>query len=367
MPDTKSPPDDAAQRRRTVALVGVLAGSLCAILLAGLGILAGLNENAARALLPWWDDAAAARENGPALAGTPPLPVPPPSDPAALEPVTTEQAVLANAEIPFSIRPNFAAGRFVVAGEATSDRERAIGCLTAANFYEAAGEGVDGMRAVAQVVLNRVRHPAFPKSVCGVVFEGSERRTGCQFSFTCDGSLARQPSPTGWLRARAVALAALAGMVDVRVGLATHYHTRWVLPYWAKTLDKNAVVGSHIFYRWRNGWGSPSAFRGAYARAEPAPPWTAPTTGDAAAAAVTMSDEAVLSSLTPLAVPLGSRPAIGVGAAPGNAAPGQTVAEGDRWVIGAPPPRRAPTTSPQPAPTSTATPAPRAPATPTRK
>ena len=69
--------------------------------------------------------------------------------------------------------------------------ERSLQCLTEAVYYEARSESEEGQRAVAQVVLNRVRHPAYPNSVCGVVYQGSERVTGCQFSFTCDGALGR--------------------------------------------------------------------------------------------------------------------------------------------------------------------------------
>ncbi|MFD1958893.1 cell wall hydrolase [Novosphingobium panipatense] len=85
-------------------------------------------------------------------------------------------------------------------------------------------------------MLNRVAHPAYPGTVCGVVYQGSERSTGCQFSFTCDGSLARRPQPMFWERARAVARAALAGYVYAPAGLATHYHTVQVRPYWAPSL-----------------------------------------------------------------------------------------------------------------------------------
>ncbi|MDZ7587989.1 MAG: cell wall hydrolase [Parasphingorhabdus sp.] len=86
-------------------------------------------------------------------------------------------------------------------------------CLTQAVYYEAASEPDAGQRAVAQVVLNRVRHPAYPRTVCGVVYQGSERRTGCQFTFTCDGSLRRTPSAFFWERARRVAADALAGRI----------------------------------------------------------------------------------------------------------------------------------------------------------
>jgi hypothetical protein len=105
--------------------------------------------------------------------------------------------------------------------------------------------------------------------VCGVVYEGSTRQTGCQFTFTCDGSLYRQPDLAGWRRAYKIAEAALSGSVYAPVGYATHYHANYVVPYWASTLAKNAVVGAHIFYRWTGGWGQPAAFTEAYAGREP--------------------------------------------------------------------------------------------------
>ncbi len=112
---------------------------------------------------------------------------------------------------------------------------RAAECLAQAVWYEAASESEAGQRAVAQVVLNRVAHPSWPSSVCGVVYQGSERSTGCQFTFTCDGSLARRPSGLSWARAQRIAADALAGSVYAPVGHATHYHTLWVNPYWAST------------------------------------------------------------------------------------------------------------------------------------
>jgi spore germination cell wall hydrolase CwlJ-like protein len=130
-----------------------------------------------------------------------------------------------------------------------AERERAEDCLTAAIYYEAANEPTAGQEAVAQVILNRMRHPAYPKSVCGVVYQGSERRTGCQFTFTCDGSLSRRPSASGWARAGAVAKRALSGHVADEVSSATHYHTRWISPYWSPSLIRLGEVGAHVFYR----------------------------------------------------------------------------------------------------------------------
>jgi hypothetical protein len=148
------------------------------------------------------------------------------------------------------------------------DRERALTCLTQAIYYEAAREPEVGQAAVAQVVLNRLRHPAYPKSICGVVYQGAARATGCQFTFTCDGALRWAPEPTLWRRARQVAERALAGYVDKQVGSATHYHADYVAPYWAPTLVKMTQVGQHIFYRWTGPWGEPPAFTGRYAGGE---------------------------------------------------------------------------------------------------
>ncbi len=151
------------------------------------------------------------------------------------------------------------------------DKARALDCLAKAVYYEAASESEGGQRAVAQVVLNRVAHPAYPKTVCGVVFQGSQRRTGCQFTFTCDGSLNRKPSATSWARAQAVARRALAGEVYAPVGLATHYHTTWVNPYWAPSLAHIGTIGAHRFYRWPGKAGQPQSFTDFYAGGEPLP------------------------------------------------------------------------------------------------
>ena len=148
---------------------------------------------------------------------------------------------------------------------------RALKCLTDAIYYEAANEPDAGQRAVAQVILNRLRHPTYPTSVCGVIYQGSERRTGCQFSYSCDGSMARTPSRFYWNRARRVAEDALAGKVYAPVGTATHYHTTEVNPYWAPSLDFIGTVGAHRFYRWKGSAGRPSAFFKRYAGREPFP------------------------------------------------------------------------------------------------
>ncbi len=180
-----------------------------------------------------------------------------------------DQARRWNAANPIATGSNPAAKPFKLNAEGVLDETRAVDCMTAAIYYEAGFESLEGQRAVAQVVLNRMRHPAFPKSVCGVVFQGAERAGGgCQFTFTCDGALARKPDEVVWARARKVAEAALGGFVMKKVGEATHYHAEYVAPYWSPTLVKLAVVGQHIFYRWTGTWGTPPAFGGRYAGGE---------------------------------------------------------------------------------------------------
>lgn len=169
------------------------------------------------------------------------------------------------------------------------DAARAIECLTAAVYYEARSQNDDGQRAVAQVVLNRVRDRAFPDSVCGVVYQGSTRRTGCQFSFTCDGSMAFRRDPASWAHARDIAVAALSGQVYAPVGSATFYHANYVLPWWASSMDRIATVGAHIFYRWRGGLEGALANSQNYSGLEPSvtgrtTPWPGSDGGTALAA-----------------------------------------------------------------------------------
>mgnify|MGYP001807189047 CR=1 FL=1 len=182
----------------------------------------------------------------------------PPVEPVEFAAIAPEDARSINAAVPFVDGPIPPARPFRFVG-GQDDFARATDCLAAAVYYEA-GDDATGERAVAQVVLNRLRHPAFPKTVCGVVFQGSERTTGCQFTFTCDGALVRSPSPPAWTRAREIAERALRGDVYKPVGLATHYHTDWVVPYWSASLDKIAEVHTHLFFRWTGWWGTPPAF-----------------------------------------------------------------------------------------------------------
>ncbi|HEX6859944.1 MAG TPA: cell wall hydrolase [Caulobacteraceae bacterium] len=154
---------------------------------------------------------------------------------------------------------------FVLPVTNTAERDQAVDCLADAIYYEAGFEPLDGQRAVAQVIVNRVRDRNFPNSVCGVVFQGFQRKTGCQFSFVCDGSMKRRPPrPEQEAFAQLIAAQALSGYVEKEVGTATHYHTDYVSPYWAPSLKKVNKVGTHIFYSWRGAAGEPPALRDPY-------------------------------------------------------------------------------------------------------
>ena len=152
--------------------------------------------------------------------------------------------------------------RFAAVARGTSDLQ----CLTEAVYFEARGEPDRGQQAVAQVVLNRVRHPAFPKTICAVVHQRSA--AGCQFSFAC----APQPAAldeTAWTRARDVAKGALHGAVMLDVGDATHFESVRAMAF--AGLLKVARIGEHVFYRFGGHDGGAGMFR-----QTPAPSTVAP-------------------------------------------------------------------------------------------
>lgn len=199
---------------------------------------------------------------------------------------------------------------FSMAGASGIDRGRALQCLASAIYYEAASQSDDGQRAVAQVVLNRVMHPAFPDTVCGVVYQGSERATGCQFSFACDGAMARPPMRAAWDKAVGIAAAALGGYVFAPVGLATHYHTYAVTPAWNRDLIMTDAIGAHFFHRWAGYWGTPAAFNQVYRGGEPLPgPHPRPATPEGFDPAMTLADAASAATVpTDRAAPAATKP-----------------------------------------------------------
>ena len=245
----------------------------------------------------------------------------------ALRPLSSDAAQAWNESTPLSGAVNPAAAAFLLPLTSMTDYQRSVQCMTMAIYYEAGNEPTEGERAVAQVVLNRLRHPVYPKTVCGVIFEGASRKTGCQFTFACDGSMARTPNAASWRRAEMVATAALAGYVYEPVGMATHYHANYVVPYWAATLDKVATLGAHIFYRWNGRGGLPQAFVGRYAGKEPAL--------DFLSAAVT-APEPVATPAKPMIVSAVDRPVIATTAAPARSAAArapEAVSLEQRWIV----------------------------------
>ena len=245
----------------------------------------------------------------------------PPADPVPAAAPTLGLAALfgnpayaANAAIPVAGGLNPTAPAFVFRAGTTLDGLRSLDCLAQAVYYEARSESEDGQRAVAQVVLNRVRHPAWPNSVCGVVYQGPMRAGGgCQFTFTCDGSLARRPDGVNWGRARAIAAEALAGRIYAGVGTSTHYHTSAVFPAWAPRLVKTAVIGAHNFYRLPGLGGAPGAFVANYTGSEPLPrpsmmlARAAPATVDFGALAAATPAQVRAAAIMPSDIPQDSR------------------------------------------------------------
>jgi hypothetical protein len=263
------------------------------------------------------------------------IPMPTPID-AAGNAIPAPAAPQQMPATPFSIPSRFdtgpAAAPYVFKGKTAADTLRAAICLTSAIYYEAASESDDGQRAVAQVILNRVRHPAWPSTVCGVIYQGSDM-PGCQFSYACDGSMARVPSREGWARASRVARAALAGYVHAPVGLATFYHTPAVNPTWNRSLIISAVIGNHIFYRMPGTRGAETAFYERYAGGEPYPgplprrtPW--PTPAAPGASPVPVPTNAAAMPTAPYPTYQAAPPVASTSAAP----PTRRVGEDNRYV-----------------------------------
>ena len=138
--------------------------------------------------------------------------------------------------------------------EAFSAREQQ--CLASGIYFEARGESARGQAAVAQVILNRVRNPAYPDTICGVVYQNKDWRNRCQFSFACDRIRDRIRSQHHWKMAREIAMAVTAGKIWLeQVGSSTHYHAVYVRPSWARTMKKVGRIGLHVFYRtYGGGW-----------------------------------------------------------------------------------------------------------------
>ncbi len=248
-------------RRRFVIRLAALRWEMVGLGLVGLAVLVALSVTLAATMR-------GQAEATPTIS----MPIQPARAAALLEATSGEQALelrasgeaaeQINAALPIGPGPVQAAAAFAAPTGGTA-YDRALTCLTQAVYYEAGFEPPAGRRAVAQVILNRMRHPAYPKSICGVVYQRNATPI-CQFTFVCDGALNRAAAAGPWAEARKVAAAALSGYVEVSVGQATHYHATYVAPYWAPKLHKISHIGAHIFYRWPGSWGLRGAFTGRY-------------------------------------------------------------------------------------------------------
>jgi len=160
-----------------------------------------------------------------------------------------QRVTVATSDLTVSVKPQLA-----------SVKMQEAKCLAEAIYYEARSQSYAGQKAVAEVVQNRVKSKHYPNSICGVVYEGSERVTGCQFSFTCDGSMDKAPRGRHWEKSQSIAKLSIMGGYTKFMGRATHYHTHEVNPPWAKNLHSLGDVGDHTFYRfrWRERKATPS-------------------------------------------------------------------------------------------------------------
>ena len=138
-------------------------------------------------------------------------------------------------------------------GESQAEFEqRERRCLATAIYFEARGEPMRGQVAVAQVILNRVRSPIFPETICGVVYQGQMQK-GCQFSFACDGHTDNPRNNDQWALAQDIAKQITAGELWLpEVGYSTFYHANYVNPRWAGSMSMIDKIGRHIFYKKRN-------------------------------------------------------------------------------------------------------------------
>jgi spore germination cell wall hydrolase CwlJ-like protein len=181
--------------------------------------------------------------------------VPAPNPATRLEPSRNETIAPKGEVTGEEHRPQSPAERLSLIGAARARHEK---CLADAIYFEARGESVRGQMAVAQVVINRVFSGYYPNNVCGVVYQNAHRRFRCQFTFACDGLPERINEPIAWERAKHIARDALDGNFWLNdVGKATHYHARWVHPWWVHEMRRLDRIGVHTFYRPRN-WGDGS-------------------------------------------------------------------------------------------------------------
>lgn len=138
----------------------------------------------------------------------------------------------------------------------TAEDRQQINCLARNMYFEAATQGQIGMKAVGDVVFNRLANGLYPGAICEVIFEGPRDATGnllkdrCQFSWACNGQSHDVRDRQRWAMAYEVALKQYIyreKMPDLTDG-ALRYHATYVSPKW-KGYIETAKIGLHIFYK----------------------------------------------------------------------------------------------------------------------
>lgn len=125
-------------------------------------------------------------------------------------------------------------------------------CMAENIYYEASTQSYVGKLAIGLVVLNRLKSPKYPDTICGVIFEGSQNihTSTCQFSWSCNPRSAINTNSIAWHQSLKIATELLAkneSIIDITEG-ATFYHAAYVNPPWAKTLNHVVQIDQHIFY-----------------------------------------------------------------------------------------------------------------------
>ena len=120
-------------------------------------------------------------------------------------------------------------------------------CLVKNIYHEAGIEGLMGKLSVAQVTLNRTKHPRlWANTICGVVYQ---KKRACQFSWVCQGRDKEKVNDKMWADSLIAARLVLAGHVNPKTKHSMFYHADYISrPVWADTSKLDAKVGKHFFY-----------------------------------------------------------------------------------------------------------------------
>lgn len=148
----------------------------------------------------------------------------------------------------------------VFLSQVSQAKDTEVMCLAKNIYYEAGAEPLEGKMAVAQVTMNRVEHPSFPKTVCGVVKQNAIRKSNsewdddkriCQFSWVCQGRRIIKKESDNWQESLEIAKSFLTEnkSYDKFEDDVLFFHEKHLPFNWKQKYTKVAVIGNHIFYR----------------------------------------------------------------------------------------------------------------------